>query len=338
MFKDPKIIRQINDYGKSRTPFLFVFDFLLQKPWLIKANEINPQEILFQCNQIKNFDDNSQSLDNQRLSKDFYFLKTPPAFADYQKAFSIVQKNLEWGNTYLLNLSAPTPIQTNLSLQEIFFQSLAKYKLWFRNEFVCFSPETFVQIRQGQISAYPMKGTIDASIPNAEQIILADLKESAEHYTIVDLLRNDLSQISKNVRVEKFRYIDSVQTQNKTLLQVSSKIVGDLGKDYPAHLGDLLFALLPAGSVSGAPKRKTVELILTAEQSFKINGKPYERDYYTGVFGYFDGENLDAGVMIRFIQALDNQFVFKSGGGITFMSQVSPEYQELLDKVYLPIY
>jgi para-aminobenzoate synthetase component I len=183
-----------------------------------------------------------------------------------------------------------------------------------------------------------MKGTIDASIPNAEQIILADHKESAEHYTIVDLLRNDLSQISKNVRVEKFRYIDSVQTQNKTLLQVSSKIVGDLGKDYAAHLGDLLFALLPAGSVSGAPKRKTVEIILAAEQCFQINGKPYERDYYTGVFGYFDGENLDTSVMIRFIQALDNQLVFKSGGGITFMSQVSPEYQELIDKVYLPIY
>jgi para-aminobenzoate synthetase component I len=123
MIKDPKIIQQINDYGKSKTPFLFVFDFLLQKPWLTAASEINPQEILFQCNQIKNFDYNSQSLDNQKLSKDFHFFKTPPAFADYQKAFAIVQKNLNWGNTYLLNLSAPTLIHTNLSLQEIFFKA-----------------------------------------------------------------------------------------------------------------------------------------------------------------------------------------------------------------------
>jgi para-aminobenzoate synthetase component I len=338
MTNDLRIIQQINEYGKNRIPFLFIFDFLLQKPLLIKANEINPQEILFQCNQINNFNQNPQSIDNQAFNKETHFSKTPPDFVDYQKAFSIVQKNLEWGNTYLLNLSAPTLVNTNLTLQEIFFRSVAKYKLWVRNEFVCFSPETFVQIEQQKIATYPMKGTIDATIPNAAQIILADPKESAEHHTIVDLLRNDLSQISKNVRVERFRYVESVPTQNKTLLQVSSKIVGDLSNDYPAHLGDLLLAMLPAGSVSGAPKRKTVEIILAAEQGFKIAGKPYERDYYTGIFGYFDGENLDAGVMIRFIQQVDNQLVFKSGGGITFMSQAPAEYQELIDKVYLPIY
>ncbi|MCU0447267.1 MAG: aminodeoxychorismate synthase component I [Microscillaceae bacterium] len=328
----------MNEYGKKRIPFLFIIDFLQQNPLILRKEEINPEEILFQCNAVNNLLPNTQLTDNQGVTKKTILNKQAPIFADYQKAFAWVQQNLAWGNSYLLNLSAPTQVQTNRSLPEIFLLSQAKYKLWLRDKFVCFSPEIFVQIQQGQIATYPMKGTIDATIPDAETLILNDPKESAEHHTIVDLLRNDLSQISKNVRVERFRYLDKVQTHDKALWQVSSKIVGELGEQYPARLGDIMGKLLPAGSISGAPKRKTVEIILTAEQYFRMGNQPYQRGYYTGVFGYFDGENLDSGVMIRFIEQIDQQLFFKSGGGITFMSDAQTEYQELIDKVYLPIF
>jgi para-aminobenzoate synthetase component 1 len=87
--------------------------------------------------------------------------------------------------------------------------------------------------------------------------------------------------------------------------------------------------LLPAGSISGAPKKRTLEIIREAE------GEP--RGYYTGVFGIFDGQNLDSAVMIRFIEQSEKGLLYRSGGGITNLSQPEAEYQEMLDKVYLQV-
>jgi para-aminobenzoate synthetase component 1 len=174
-----------------------------------------------------------------------------------------------------------------------------------------------------------MKGTIDAAVENAEEEILNNFKETAEHNTIVDLIRNDLNSVAKNVNVEKFRYLESVKTHEKELLQVSSKITGILPPDYPSRIGAILFSMLPAGSICGAPKRKTVEIILKNER--------YRRGYYTGIAGWFDGSELESTVLIRFIEKTRRGFVFKSGGGITHFSQAELEYQEMIDKVYVPI-
>jgi len=175
-----------------------------------------------------------------------------------------------------------------------------------------------------------MKGTIDASLPDAEQLILSDAKELSEHVTIVDLIRNDLSGVAKNVEVNRFRYIEKIKTNQKDLLQVSSEIAGDLSDDYASHIGSILISLLPAGSISGAPKKKTIQIIQEAEKE--------KREFYTGVFGYFDGENLDSAVMIRFIEQAGNDFYYRSGGGITAQSEAEKEYQEAIDKIYVPIY
>jgi len=136
--------------------------------------------------------------------------------------------------------------------------------------------------------------------------------------------------VAENVEVKRFRYIDMLHTNNADLLQVSSHIEGKLPENYLLNLGEILFKLLPAGSISGAPKPKTVEIIKQTEG--------YERGFYTGICGYFDGDNLDCGVMIRFIELIGNQFVYKSGGGITFLSDAHKEYEELIQKVYVPIY
>src|SRR5690606_2034382 len=140
------------------------------------------------------------------------------------------------------------------SLLDVFHASPARYKLYFRDEFVVFSPEIFVQVNEGAISSFPMKGTIDALLPDANERILASPKEKAEHTTIVDLIRNDMSIHADKVRVEKFRYTDHLKTNHKSLLQVSSKIVGNLGTGWKEKLGEIIYSLLPAGSISGAPK------------------------------------------------------------------------------------
>lgn len=313
----------MNALGSAQKPFLFIIDFLMQQPVVIPLNKVNNEEILYNINGISNAGEATG-----KFSETFRFEKHPPSFGQYKKAYDKVMVHLLYGNSFLLNLTLPTALNCDLGLKEIFYRSNAAYKLWYKDMFVVFSPELFVKITNGRIESHPMKGTIDASIPDAERRILGDPKETAEHNTIVDLIRNDLNRIAKNVRVEKFRFITPVVTQDKTLLQVSSSIDGDLEENYQARIGDLIFDLLPAGSISGAPKKKTVEIILEAEQ--------YDRGYYTGVFGVFDGHKLDSGVMIRFIEKIDNKLWFKSGGGITVNSRCEDEYRELIDKVYLP--
>ncbi len=318
-----KAKKRMNQYGKNRTPFLFILDFELKNPIVIKLEDVDADSILFNIGGFSN------SPNIMHTEKEIILTKFPVSFETYYCAFQKIMYHLYEGNTYLLNLTFPTPIECSLSLLEIYNISRSKFKLYLKNKLVVFSPEIFVQINGNNISSYPMKGTIDASIPNAEQLILSDEKEKAEHATIVDLIRNDLSMIANEVKVESYRYIDKITTNNKTLLQVSSKITGKLPDNYNEYIGDILFKLLPAGSISGAPKKKTLEIIKDVEN--------YDRGYYTGIFGYYDGAKLDSGVMIRFIENINEKLYFKSGGGITSSSDAKSEYQEMIDKIYVPI-
>ncbi|WP_018617882.1 aminodeoxychorismate synthase component I [Spirosoma luteum] len=312
-------IDQMNAYGRQRQPFLFVLDFDLKRPLVLRPNEWKTHDIAFDFS----------GTPAPASPEPFWFRRYPMPFEQYRIGFDYVVKNIHLGNSFLVNLSGQTPIETNLALADIYARTTARYKLRLANQFVCFSPEPFVQIRGNRLLSFPMKGTIMANLPNAEATILADAKEAAEHATIVDLIRSDLSRIAQKVWVERYRYIDRIDTHEGGLLQVSSEIAALLPDNWRDQPGTLLASLLPAGSISGAPKPKTIKLIHRAEQ--------YDRGYYTGVCGYFDGEHLDSGVMIRFIENQQGQLVFKSGGGITARSNAWSEYQELIDKVYLPV-
>ena len=311
----------MNTLGKNREEFVFLIDFEGNSAHVFSPDET--EKILWQANNKSNSDKKNviTAIEKWKIN--------PVSFENYKIGFDLIQKHIHNGDTYLLNYTQPTTIETNISLEDIFYISSAKYKVLMKNEFVCFSPETFVKIDNGQISSYPMKGTMDATIENSKDLILNDSKEIAEHNTIVDLIRNDLSLVADNVLVEEFRYLERIKTNQRDLWQVSSKITGDLPKNYAENIGDIIFKMLPAGSISGAPKMKTLEIIRTAER--------YNRGFYTGIFGYFDGKDLDSCVLIRFIEKRNGQIVYKSGGGITFMSKAENEYEELLRKVYVPI-
>ena len=252
----------------------------------------------------------------------------PLSLGAYKKRFSIVKRGLRYGNSFLTNLTISTPIETPLSLVEIFRRSSSPYALYLPGRFVCFSPETFVRIEGQTIVSCPMKGTIDAALPDAASRILSDPKERCEHDTIVDLIRNDLGRVAEKVEVARYRYIDTVEGHNGSVLQVSSQIAGRLPSGYQERLGDVILDLLPAGSVSGAPKEATLQLIREAERA--------PRGYYTGIFGYFDGEIVDSAVLIRYIEQRNGKLYYRSGGGITINSRCRSEYREALQKVYLP--
>ncbi len=314
-------IFKMNELGKSKTPFVFLIDFDFQKP-LIWNWEESKKDVVWQTPKHSNFTTKKQE------TKDLNWKVHPVYYGRYQKAFELVQKHLHNGDSYLLNLTMPSDIETNHSLDEIFRISHSPYKVMLKDQFVCFSPEIFIRIEESKISSFPMKGTIDATLENAAFILKSNTKELAEHNTIVDLIRNDLSMVADQVQVKKYRYLDHIKSNRNELLQMSSQITGELPDNYCAHIGSIIGNLLPAGSVSGAPKKKTVEIIKEAEK--------YDRGYYTGIFGVFDGTNLDSCVLIRYLEQENNKLTFKSGGGITFQSNCEQEYEELVKKVYVP--
>lgn len=321
MLSQKGIIEKMNLLGKEHKPFLFAVDFEMDNGFVVE-NPFNQQDILFDLNSITNF--SSQKNDSLSPSLKAY----PKFFEEYDKQFDVVRKGLQRGDSFLTNLTIKTEIDINISLEEIFHRANSKYKLLIRDKFVCFSPECFVRIEGNTISTFPMKGTIDASVENAKEVILNDYKETCEHNTIVDLMRNDLNIIGSNVRVERFRYIDELKTSRGNILQVSSEVKADLNYDFYPQLGDIIFKLLPAGSISGAPKESTTQIIKEAERE--------KRGFYTGVFGFFDGHSLDSAVIIRYIEKVNDSHYFRSGGGITINSSSMNEYQEAINKIYLP--
>jgi len=312
--------QKINTLGKEKTPFLFILSYDKNRVFAQALDELD-SDISYKLEGLRNYP-------VKKRENDFTFSKSPVTFLQYRKAFEHILVEIRSGNTYLLNLTFQTPVESSLTLKEIFTYAKAKFKLYYKDEFICFSPERFVEIEGNTIATYPMKGTIDADIPNAEERILNNEKEKAEHVMIVDLMRNDLGIVGTDVNVEKFRYIERIKAGEKELLQVSSKITARLPEEWKNSIGTLLDRLTPAGSITGTPKQSTINIIDQVEN--------YERGFYTGVFGVFDGESLHSGVMIRFIEKQGHTLVYKSGGGITIESDVQSEYEELIDKIYLP--
>jgi para-aminobenzoate synthetase component 1 len=323
-FRSQEAILQMNRLGTAGRPFFFVVNFDMDEIFVLEEEELAASPFCFNMpeRRFEQFD--------KAAKRPKHISAETISYADYLKAFEKVQSALKAGNTYLLNLTFPSILHCDSDLPGIYQHAVAPFKLLFKDRFVVFSPERFVRMEKERVFTYPMKGTIDAGIDNAAQLILDDEKEVAEHRTIVDLLRNDLGIAGHEVRVDRFRYLSEINTHKGKLLQVSSEISSAIGSEWHAQIGTILFSMLPAGSVTGAPKKKTVSLIKEAEG--------YDRGYYTGIFGFYDGKVLDSAVMIRFIeQDSDSRLIYKSGGGITCRSDPEKEYQELIDKIYVPL-
>lgn len=339
-------IKKMNLSGGKRIPFLFIVDYEMKDSSVWTFEEIKDIDIDFKFPGFgkmlpvtffnggfrqNDLPDTLDALFKRPADQINHIINHKGYdYNRYKDQFDEVVSQIKNGNSYLVNLTCQTPVETAFDIKTLYNIAEARYKLRYFDKFICFSPETFVRINDGIITSCPMKGTIDANIPYAEKKILENIKEKAEHSTIVDLIRNDLSIVASDVKVENFRYIDEIETGKGKLLQVSSSITGRLPGDYRSRIGDIIFSLLPAGSVTGAPKPKTLEIIRDAET--------YQRGFYTGIFGIFDGNDLDSAVMIRFLEKTSEGWVYKSGGGITALSDPFEEYDEMLKKIYVPVH
>ena len=314
----------MNNLAMQGVPFLFIIDYEGKRAVVEPENEVDANELKYCFNGKGNATQTAKPANG-----DIEWGIEPPTEAEYQHSFNIVRNAMLAGNSYLANLTCRIGLRTNLSLPDLYNAAEARYRLWMKDKLVCFSPETFVKIAQGEISSYPMKGTAEDLSPSSAEQLLANEKEAAEHATIVDLIRNDLSMVAYDVHVERYRYVERLNTHRGPLLQTSSEIRGRLMPHLMQRPGDVIFSQLPAGSITGAPKKKTVEIIAEAEN--------YRRDFYTGVMGRWDNGELDSAVMIRFIDQCHGKLFFKAGGGITAKSNWEDEYHEVIEKVYAPI-
>ena len=311
------IVAQMDTWGMEGTPFCFIINFDGSKAWAGSEDQAAQFGLHIAIKSERTHSERTHQLK-----------KSPIDFDRYQAKFKRIQAGLQRGDSFLANLTAETPIETDADFRRIFEQADAAYKVLLEDQFVVFSPECFIQLVDHAIHSFPMKGTLSVAEHPSPDALLSDTKEQAEHATIVDLIRNDISQVAFPIQVEKYKYIDQIKTDAGDLWQMSSHISGKIIPAYQGKIGSILNTLLPAGSISGAPKAATLALIKSAEA--------YDRGFYTGIMGIFDGKNLDSGVMIRFIENQAGKLVFKSGGGITVFSDAKKEYEELIQKVYLP--
>ncbi|MDP1809550.1 MAG: anthranilate synthase component I [Actinomycetota bacterium] len=191
---------------------------------------------------------------------------------------------------------------------------------------VASSPEPLVKVYGRHVITRPIAGTrrrgADADEDKAlETELLADIKERAEHIMLVDLGRNDLGRVSKTgtVKVDDLMFIE----RYSHVMHIVSQVSGELKDDKTAF--DALRAAFPAGTVSGAPKIRAMEIIDELE--------PTWRGPYAGAFGYvsFTG-NLDTGITIRTIVIKDGVAYVQAGGGVVADSDPEFEYQETVNK------
>lgn len=251
----------------------------------------------------------------------------------YKKAFDRIKNYIRDGDCYQVNLAQRFEVSVEGSsweaykkLRKINPSPFGAYLNYSDYQILCNSPERFLSVKNNVVETKPIKGTRPRStIVKKDKSLKLDLemskKDQAENVMIVDLLRND---ISKNCKLDSIKVpsLFNVETFSNVHHLVST-VTGELRKCRTAI--DLLYGCFPGGSITGAPKLRSMEIIEELE--------PHRRGVYCGSIGYigFDG-NMDMNIAIRTIVHKNKKMYFYVGGGIVHDSIEQDEYQETFDK------
>ncbi len=253
----------------------------------------------------------------------------------FYKRVETIKENLRKGNSFQTVLSHKyhriqkcSPFDTFSKLYR--HQSTYKFIAKFFDIFIAgISPENlFVLDQQGMVRMTPLAGTraltSDPAANKAyEEELLNCEKENAEHTMLVDLARNDLGMVCEDgsVVVERYRYIEYC----KDVMHLATDITGKLSKDKTAL--DLMCAASPAGTMSGAPKIRSINIIQEVEGS--------ARGFYSGNIGFVNSDgSADFSIIIRSVTFADNRVHLRAGAGIVLGSVAEDEYEECLRKMY----
>ncbi|GBF39866.1 aminodeoxychorismate synthase component I [Leptospira johnsonii] len=260
---------------------------------------------------------------------------------EYQEIFSKIRNFLYEGDIYQVNFTFPLEIELEGSLGRLFFELRKKqpvpYEAWIhtgdsiptQRDILSFSPELFWERKSNQIRTVPMKGTRPrGNDPEEDQKLKLELSDSekdrAENLMITDLLRNDLGRISLpgSVRVSKLFSIE----EYPTVFQMTSEVRSELSLDI--KWTDILEALFPGGSITGAPKKRSSEIIRSLEK---------KRGVYTGGIFYLSPQKEISSIAIRTLEFLQDPSGQKKGrmgvgSGITIGSDPTSEWEECWSK------
>jgi len=253
--------------------------------------------------------------------------------ADYTAKIERIQEYILAGETYQVNftdrVSGPVATTPDAAFAALLHQQPVAYSAFLNvagHQILSLSPEMFFKVEQGRIITRPMKGTMPRGLDAAEDEEAAvrlqnDEKNRCEHVMIVDLLRNDLGRICKmgSVTVDDIFSIETYQT----LLQMTSTVSGTLRGGLSYY--DIFKAIFPCGSITGAPKIRTMEIIHELEEA--------PRGIYTGSIGYIaPNGNAAFNVAIRTLDLYEGEARMGVGGGIVADSDPQDEYRECLLK------
>tara|TARA_Y100000814_G_scaffold82658_1_gene54884 strand:- start:2244 stop:3455 length:1212 start_codon:yes stop_codon:yes gene_type:complete len=259
--------------------------------------------------------------------------KEIPDLDSYIESINKIKSYLQLGETYQINYSNPRKyfyegcpfnlylyLRNNAKPRNGFFLDTGEETI------LSLSPENFFTVQNNIIQTFPIKGTINRSDNIIEdkklynQLLDSD-KDRAEHLMIVDLLRNDLGKICKygTVETKNLYNIKSFET----IHHMETEIAGELNKDIDFR--DIILALFPGGSITGAPKERSIEIIDEVEN--------YTRGIYTGAIGYLSSNDyMNFNIAIRTLNLKSKTGIYPVGGGIVWDSTAHGERKEALDK------
>jgi len=317
------------------------FDLLLKKAWVFSSGYPEQDNLARQHRATMRTNFLLEKIKSQTARSPLSFsgitgeIQSNFTAASYQAAVGAAIEYILAGDIFQVNLSQR--FSAKLSACENLFGLYERLRLVNPAPFAAYlnfsptyiissSPEQFLQTRKKQVKTKPIKGTMPrGKTPELDQAyaekLLASEKDRAENIMIVDLMRNDLSRVCENhsVYVTKLCELESFSTVHHLV----STVVGQLRTDQDSI--DLLTAVFPGGSVTGAPKIRAMEIITEIEQ--------YARGPYCGSIGYIGFNNdMDVSIAIRTLAIQNDRMVFQAGGAIVADSDPVSEYQETLDK------
>jgi para-aminobenzoate synthetase component 1 len=239
---------------------------------------------------------------------------------EYIEKVRSVKEEIEKGTVYQLNLSTRMSFKLEGSPLDLFLKFFERqptpyaFFLDLKDFYIISgSMELFLEKKGRLIKSKPIKGTAES-----EEILQNSQKDKAENLMILDMMRNDLSKVAKvgSVKVEEIFKVEKYAT----LCQMHSTVVAQTDRD----LEEILLNTFPPASVTGAPKRKAVELI--------DNLEPHPRDYYCGCAGFVWNENFTLCVLIRTAFGVEQELSYYAGSGIVYDSDEEREWKETLSK------
>jgi len=250
------------------------------------------------------------------------------SFSTYVYLIEKIKNYIKEGDVYQINFSHRFEIKGDFHPYNLFLNlkevNPSPYSAYFNcNDFILISnsPELFLKKSKDKILTKPMKGTRRSGKKEFVYDLLKSEKDRAELIMIVDLERNDFGKICKygSVKVKKLINFEKY----KTVYQTTSTIEGELRKN--VGFEEIIRAIFPSGSITGAPKKRAMEIIEELE--------PTKRNFYTGSFGYFGfNENLQLNILIRTLLIKNNKIYYPVGGGIVWDSIPEKEYEETITK------